>query len=352
MATLCVLATCVLGVTPALAATKVVTFDDYPAGIRIANQYESSHGVNFEGGGTALQPYVTSVGAAAHSGDRVGIYDCTGLAGCGEGFFSPRFRGHLSTSATTVSAYVGLGVMHNEGQTADVRMIAHAADDSVVGQSGYVTVTEGAPFSQQVTATAVAGKVIDYFDIVADKPGDEGKALGFDDLALTTPDSPQPADFTLNQGESVVDIPLGTSVDVPVTLNRINGSNGDISFAVTGLPKGVTAGFDPNPVQGSATATTLTLTAGPGSLAADTYSNATVTGTPSSAAAGPAARSINKLVRIRPNCRHEVRFAYLDARSDGCIVKQGHRYEIPKAEVHINGLIVKPADAGAASLVI
>ncbi len=91
----------------AAAATKTVTFDDLVATTRVSNQYQASSGVTFPPGGGWLQPYVTSAPLQAHSPSNVAVYNCIGLAGCVEVFATPRFRGVLSTSASSVSAYVG-----------------------------------------------------------------------------------------------------------------------------------------------------------------------------------------------------------------------------------------------------
>ena len=120
-----------------------------------------------------------------------------------------------------------------------------------------MTVVQGNALTQQVTATAPAGESIAYFDVIADAADNpEGKYLAIDDVSVTTPDAPQPADFTLNPGQTVVDVLTGTSVDVPVDMNRLNGSNGDASFSVSGLPTGMSAAFNPNPVPGTNTRTT------------------------------------------------------------------------------------------------
>ena len=181
--------------------------------------------------------------------------------------------------------------------------------------------------------------------------GPEGKYLAIDDVSVTTPDAPQPPDLTLNPGQTVVDVLTGTSVDVPVDMNRLNGSNGDVSFSVTGLPTGMSAAFNPNPVPGTDTRTTLTLTAAEGAAHSDQYTEITVTATPT-AGAGASPRSITKLVRIRENCDRTVRFDYVDARSESCMVRRDGRFEATNAEVRINGLIVEPADDSRPTLVI
>ena len=96
---------------------------------------------------------------------------------------------------------------------------------------------------------------------------------------------PAPADFTLNAGQTVVDVLTGSSVDVPVDLNRLNGSNGNVSFAASGLPTGMSASFSRNPLAGTGTRTILTLSAAEGAAHSDQYTPIAVTATPGS---GPA----------------------------------------------------------------
>ena len=175
--------------------------------------------------------------------------------------------------------------------------------------------------------------------------------LAIDDVSVTTPDGPQPADFTLNPGQTVVDVLTGNSVEVPVDINRLNGSNGDVSFSVSGLPTGMSASFNPNPVPGTGSRTTLTLAAAEGAAHSDQYSEITVTAAPGPGA-GASQRSIKKLVRIRENCDRTVRFDYVDARSESCMVRRSGHFEATNAEVRINGLVVEPADDSRPTLLI
>ncbi len=283
----------------AAAATKTVSFDDLTATTRVSNQYQASSGVTFPSGGGGLQPYVTSAPLQAHSPSNVAVYNCIGLAGCVEDFSIPRFRGVLSTSASSVSAYVGYFANFSTMNTVKVRLLAYNADGMLQAQSPFVTVTEGAPLTQQVTAAAPAA-TIDYFEIVADSIGDGsgGKPVAFDDLVIVTPDGPGAPNITLNPGQTVANVLAGTSVSLPVELNRHNASDGDVSFTVSGLPAGMSASFSPNPVSGAGTTTELTLTAAVDAPSSDAYSEITVTATPS-LGAGPTPRTITKQVRVR-----------------------------------------------------
>ena len=330
---------------PAQAATKVVGFDDLAPETRVFEQYKDSHGVTFPDFANS-RPVVKNVGTKAHSGDRVGIYQVE--PGC-ECFGFAELHGQLVNSANTVSAYVGFYDSGGSG-TVGVKLRAFDANDQLLAESATVTVTEGGSFNQQVSVTVSGTPRIDSFHIVADGPG----AIGIDDLAITIDEAapPPPPNFTLNEGQTVVDVLTGTSVDVPVEINRTNGSNGDISFAVSGLPAGMTASFNPNPVPGTNTSTVMTLTAAEGAAHSDQYTEITVTATPTSPGAGTTGRSITKLVRIRENCDRTFRGDYLDVRSAGCMVRRGSTYEATNSEVRVNGLIIKPADDSRPTLVI
>jgi len=329
------------------AATATVSFDDQPAETRIETQYRDSHGVSFPAS-SGYRPLVKSVPGKAHSGDRVAVYECDPSVGvCGEGFPNPVIHGVLRTSASSLSAYVGWYSGFSEPGAMEIRLRAYDGSGALVMESAPVTVSRNAPLAQQVTVTAPSA-VITSFELVGNQPG---AGLAFDDLAIVTPDTAPPPDFTLNPGNTVVDVLTGTTVDVPVDLNRINGSNGDVSFAVTGLPTGMTAAFDPNPVTATGATTTLKLTADAGAAPSDQYTEITVTATPASGA-GSGARSITKQVRIRQNCERTVRMEYVDARASGCMVRNGSRLSATDLEVRINGLIIKPADDSRPTLVI
>lgn len=341
---------------PAGAATSTVNFDDLAVNTRVSTEYQSSHGVTFPDV-PGRRPVIKSFPGNAHSGDHVGVYYCEGLPGCGEDFSNPLLRAGLTKSATSVSAYVGYWEIPgypNPGDSFKARIRAYNSNNELVAESQYVRVTAGAALSGQVTATAPPGQRIDYFDVTADDPNDlaGGKLLAIDDVSITTPDAPLPADFTLNEGETVVDVLTGTSVDVPVDLNRINGSNGNVTFSVAGLPTGMTASFDPNQVAGTGTRTTLTLSAAEGAAHSDQYSEITITATPADAEAGGAPRTIKKRVRIRENCERTIRADYLDARSEGCLVRRNRHYEATNTTVRVNGLVIRPADDSRPTLVV
>lgn len=283
-------------VIPVAAGTAVVTFDDLPPETTVSNQYAGSHGISFAGPaqGDGFLPVVKAVAAGiAHSGTQVA--DISTCPGCE--FYTPRTVGRLNTTVSGVSAFVGFLGPTGGSASAQVRLTAFDATGQSVGTS-VVTVAQGQPFDQLVSVTsASATPTIASFELTAEPPN-SSQPVGFDDLTLTTPEEGPPPDFAL----SVDTDPQvqGPSVDVPVQVTRLNGSDGPITLSASGLPAGLTATFIPNPVTGTGSASTLRL-----SVAADADPTAgqviTITGVPG-AGAGGTPRSVTAQVRIVAAC--------------------------------------------------
>jgi hypothetical protein len=326
------------GASEASAATKVVNFDDQPVSTTIDTQYASS-GVTFSTSGGALKPVVRDATGQAHSGTQVA--DFATCPTCVESYPTPTARGDLNITATSVSVYVG--ELSGGGRSTSLQLTAYDSANAVLAQSAVVTVTPGAGFATKLQVDSATP--ISYF-VLYDTVGqtDSGLPVAMDDLTIVTPNAPQPPDFTLGSVPGVLDVLQGQSLGGPVSINRINGSTGDVTFSVSGLPTGMTGSFSPNPVTGTNTATTLTVTAAQGAAASTNYSTATITATPA-ASSGPTPRSATTLTRISENCSKTVRFDYVDLRSVGCLRKQGtSQYVALNTDVHINGLVLHPLD--------
>jgi subtilase family serine protease len=80
--------------------------------------------------------------------------------------------------------------------------------------------------------------------------------------------------FTLSDSPSSLTITQGGNGTSTITVNDVNGFNGSVTLAASGLPSGVTAAFSPNPTTGTST---LTLTAS--ATAATGTVTVTITGT-------------------------------------------------------------------------
>ena len=211
------------------------------------------------------------------------------------------------------------------------------------------TVVQGQPFNQPVTVTAPVPDIAS-FELAA-SPELGNQPVGFDDLAIVYPDTPATPDFALGVSSAPANVPQGDSVDVPVDLNRLNGSSGEINLSVSGLPPGMRAEFLPNPVAGTDKDAVLRLTAINNAPPQTQYTEITITATPTSGA-GSAPRSRTKLVRIVENCVREFRTDYLDVRTAGCLRSAGPDILVASDEVvRINGLQLQPRE-GLRGLII
>ena len=230
----------------AAAETRVVGFDDLATGTEVMGQYEEADGVYFQGStqGDGLLPLIEAAAGQAHSGNQVAsIAHCPSCE-----FFTPRSVGRLTRTASTVSAYVGWVVATPGAETAEVQLVARNAGGAELGASS-ATVTEGAPFSQQLSVSSAAADIASFELVVADPPNNS-QNIGFDDLELTYPDAPAPPDFGLSVSGGPTNVAQGDFAEIPVGLNRVNGSDGDISLSVSGLPPGMSAPSRPIPPPG------------------------------------------------------------------------------------------------------
>ena len=116
-----------------------------------------------------------------------------------------------------------------------------------------------------------------------------------------------PPDFTISATPASRSVPAGSATTYSVNITALNGYSGTATLAVSGLPTGATATFNPGSVAGSATAqlnvstTTstavgtyvLTITATSGSLSHSASATLVVTAAPDfSMTAGPPSQSV------------------------------------------------------------
>jgi hypothetical protein len=94
---------------------------------------------------------------------------------------------------------------------------------------------------------------------------------------VTNPPPASQGSFTLAAGASTISIATGASGTVTLTIGRTDSFTGAVSLAVTGLPSGATAAFNPAQVASGLASSTLTITVG--SAAAAGTSSLTVRGT-------------------------------------------------------------------------
>jgi hypothetical protein len=308
----------VLAAAPAQAVTKTVTFDELAVGTKVDNQYKETHGVYFRGpdAGDGWFPEITSAPGQAHSGTQVAdVSRCTAITCEGAG---PRTVGRLTTLANAVSVYVGYMGSDQPPPTTDVTLNAYNTSGTVIATQT-ITVTQGQLFTQMSVASPSASADIAAFEL-SGQSFTVGVAI--DDLTITTPDAPPPPDFSLSVPSDPANVPEGDAVTVPIAINRVNNSNGDIALSASGLPPGMSATFAPNPSPGAETQVNLILSVTP-NTPETSYVEITITGTPG-AGAGTLPRSTTKLVRIVSNCLREVRMDFIDARAPACFRSAGN----------------------------
>jgi hypothetical protein len=322
-----------VGAGPAQAAVKTVSFDDLPPGTDVTTQYQTSHGVFFPGPPEGAFPKTKTL-AEAHSPGQVAEIPIIGES------FNSYTVGRLTSTARTVSAFVGF--TFNTPPSDTVTLEAYNSSNSSPIATSTVSVSQGA-FTQQVSVTSPnVNADISHFVLKS-----ANSVIGMDDLAITTPDTPSTADFGLAAPGDPANVPVGGFVDVPISISRLNGSNGDVSLAVTNLPPGMRAEITPNPVGGTGASATLRLSALDNADRFVDYREITITGTPGPGA-GSGARTVKKLVRIVDNCMPRYRGDYIDARAD-CIKSIGpDKLQIVSQKVRLNGLVVEPASGDRA----
>ncbi len=238
--------------------TFTADFEAYSAGTEITNQYpfvtfDSFHvagdgftfGVNPSDGVVVLasgNPLVAASGA--HDGTNSGLIYC-GTEFCGTGVF-----GLLNYTADEMSVYVG-----DQGGTGEqLELDAYDANRDYLGDSTLTTTSAGA--SELMSFTAPAGKDIAYFDVYQRGPFD-AVPLDIDDFSVSVPAGSVP---TVGVSASAGSYEVGKdgTIQIPLTIHRINGATGDVDIDVEGFTAHVTgSATDP----GTGNSSTLTVSA-------------------------------------------------------------------------------------------
>ena len=315
------------------AVTKTVSFDELGADTTVERQYETSHGVFFLQGDR--RPVTRSNAGQAKSGAIVAELP-TGFLDCSCEDFDVGTTGRVNPTARTVSVWVGVP---STSTAANIKLEAfNTSSDVTPIASSTVAVTSGGPLVQVTVTSPNLNADIAKFRI--DNP--EGQVMIIDDLAITTPDMPSPPDFGFAVLGDPPSVPVGSFIDVPISISRLNGSNGDVSFAVTNLPPGMRAEITPNPVTGTNATATMRLSALENADRFVQYREITVTGT-AGPGAGTGSRSVKVLTRIVDNCTKVFRTDFIDLRSE-CIKETGpDKLQVVSEKARINGLVIEPA---------
>jgi hypothetical protein len=290
-------------------ADTTVDFEQYAAGTTITNQYAdlggTGQGVTFgplPGGGAGLSPVVrTPPSGQAQSGANVA--DVATCFACE--FFTPNTTGTFAVARSQVSVDVGyLGTPSpcsnpaTDSGCAVVTLLAYDAAGTQIVASPPTTVSQGAGVHTKLSISTPTPQIVG-FRITGSEASDTDKPIAIDDLTFDTPTTPATPDFTLTPATTNVNVVTGSSVTDAISIGRLGGSSGPVELAVSGpLPTGVHAQVAPNPAGDGSSVLTLSVD---GDAPAITGANPTitVTGTPGSAAVGPAPRSFQVTIGVQ-----------------------------------------------------
>lgn len=111
------------------------------------------------------------------------------------------------------------------------------------------------PTTGNSTLTLAASSVATVGTVTVTVTGTSGSLAHTTTVGLTVNASAPAPDFSLSAAPSTLSVGRGKSVTSTITVNKLNGFSGAVSLSATGLPKGVTATFNPASTSGSSTLT-------------------------------------------------------------------------------------------------
>jgi hypothetical protein len=170
--------------------------------------------------------------ANAHSGEQVVNSFCEDDA---TDHYWDGVVGRITTSTEAISAYVGIPQANHTVQT--ITLIGYGDEGEVIA-SDSVEVPLNATKASELLSVHSGAANIAYFSV--QDPGFESYPLEMDDLSYSVPAKEAPARIALAPVEPKVTGGEGTTVGVPVTVERFNGAEEPIELHVSGLPSGVT----------------------------------------------------------------------------------------------------------------
>jgi hypothetical protein len=111
------------------------------------------------------------------------------------------------------------------------------------------------PTTGSSTLTLAASSTATVGTVTVTVTGTSGSLTHTTTVSLTV-NAPAPApDFSLSAAPGTLSVGRGKSVTSTISVNKLNGFSGTVSLSATGLPKGVTATFNPASTSGSSTLT-------------------------------------------------------------------------------------------------
>ncbi len=274
------------------ATTTTIGFDDLTPGTVVSTQYDAE-GVDFFHGIAGLNvycyPVVEAVGSGkAHSGTQVADTSCAN----GE-FPNSTIRGNLSNSAQNVSVYAGFApTFSSPPPSTSVTLTGYDVDGNVV-KATTVTVPTGQGTKTLIAISSSTPNIV-TFDVTSTTANVE-----IDDLTYDNPGG-APADFKITPQSGFVQLAQSTNQSDTISIQRLNGSFGDITFSASGLPTGVHASFSPNPVTGNSTTMTISVDPNAPLPSPGPFPSFQVTATPAGAGVGPTPRSASVTVVVQP----------------------------------------------------
>jgi len=252
-----------LVVPAARADTITIDFETGPPiGTAINDDYLTSSFTRFQLADFGFRPYRKTVAAGlAHSGTTVANIG-PDLCGPAEGqqgadceFVFGGTTARFSHTASSVTLYVGRFTA--DGNPENAQLKAFNAGGTQIASSALTAVPLAPGFSTPVTVSSAGN---DIARVQLQFTETTGVLVGFDDLTIDFP-AGTVADVSLSGPVNPTTVLQGTTTDVPISLTRINGSNGPVTLSASNLPTGVSATFTPNPVPGTQDAAVMHLTA-------------------------------------------------------------------------------------------
>ncbi len=299
---LALLATLLLA-SAARADTITIDFETGPpVGTAVNDDYLASAFTRFQLADFGFRPYrKTVVAGLAHSGTTVANIgpDLCGPAEGSQGsdceFVFGGTTARFTRTASSVTLFVGRFTADGNPESAQLK--AYNAGGAQIATSTLTTVPLAPGFDTPVTVTS-AGNDIARVELQFTQT--TGVLVGFDDLTIDFP-AGTVADVSLSGPVNPTTVLQGTSTDIPISLTRINGSDGPLTLSATNLPAGVSAQFLPNPVPGTQDTAVMRLTATDTAPQFFVPQDVTVTAEsiPSSAAILPEPRTLAVPVTVR-----------------------------------------------------
>jgi hypothetical protein len=291
--------------------TTTLDFDGFPAETFITNQYS---GIVFEryleagftygapGNGTfnndcipGPRVFATSL---THSGAQAADLGCGSDAYPDDGVLAS-----LTNLAKEVSVYVGA----TQGPAQSFSLYAWNVEHQLVAsqtisatQSGIANKLSLATASPEIAYLGIVGPA---YPVVPHIVARARPALTFlatnyamDDLSFTAPAvAPPDLAVVFNGTSTPLNVAQGQTSNIPVAIQRFNGSDGNVALSIAGLPAGVSAKIVPSTLSGTETKATIELSAE--ATASSEVTSATITATPETKAAGSVPRSITTPAR-------------------------------------------------------